>query len=251
MSPTILNRPFPVSFETAGAPNVLSFTIDFESPADDVARQGVVEVMTAFAKLGAVGALGGDSRDPGRSGLTVQVNEVTAQGARWVFRDVRIDAASVSVLLNMIHYVHLEDVPVKMVRVAWPGISGLPRPIALRFPALWPKLSFGLEMGELAGDFDIVVKLTEPQSDEVVKHIVDAMSAWLLATHRGAYADDSFNPSRSAVLLGPDVMEVSADRIIWFIDAMRCNESALDALLNVLEWVHQNIAPVSDVEVGP
>lgn len=74
---------------------------------------------------------------------------------------------------------------------------------------------------------------------------------WLLSTHRGAYADDVFDPSKSAVFLGPDVMDVSPMRIIWLIEIMRCNESALDGLINLLEWVHQRLARISHVEIGP
>ncbi len=69
-----------------------------------------------------------------------------AQDSHWVFREVRIDPASLYVLLNMIHYIHLEDIPVKMVRIAWPAISHLKDPLAIQFPDRWSQLSFRLNI---------------------------------------------------------------------------------------------------------
>jgi hypothetical protein len=123
--------------------------------------------------------------------------------------------------------------------------------MAIQFPEQWPQLSFRLDIGDLLDDIDVVIEFHEPQNDDVIERIVETMAVWLLATHRGAYADDAFDPSKSAVFLGPDVMDVSPNRIIWFIEIMRCNESALDGLLNLLEWVHQRVARISRVEMGP
>jgi hypothetical protein len=249
--PTKMDRPFPVYFETGGMQNMLDVMIDFQTPVSDDSKQGVLEVMKAFAKLGAIGGLAGTNCDPGQSGLFLETSQIIGQQSHWVFQDVRIDPASVFILLKMIHYVHMEDAPIAMVRITWPAVSELKHPAALRFPGRWTQLSFGLEIGDLLDDIDVDIKFSEHQENKVIERIVETMSVWLLATHRGAYADDAFDPSKTAVFLGPDVMDVSPGRIIWFIEIMRCNESALDGLLNLLEWVHQNVARISRVEIGP
>jgi hypothetical protein len=225
--------------------------IDYQTSADDNAKQGVQEVMTTFAKLGATGGLAGHICDPGQAGLNLKTNLITLQGGHWVFHDVRIDPASVFILLNMIHYIHLEEIPVKFARIVWPAITQLIDPMAIQFPERWSQLSFGLDIGDLLDDIDVVIEFEKSQDDELIEQIVETMSVWLLATHRGAYADDGFDPSKSAVFLGPDVMDVSPNHIIWFIEILRCNESALDGLLNLLEWVHQKMARISYVEMGP
>jgi hypothetical protein len=248
---TTMDRPFPVRFEVAGQAGRLEVSIEFQEVLDDVAKPRITEVMTTFARLGASGALAGRSHNPGQSSMTIGNSEFTAQRSSWVFEDARIDPASVCVLLNMIHYVHLEDAPVKIVRLAWPAIGRLKDPMAIQFPEQWPDLSFPLDDEDPTEDIDFVIELTRPQSPEVTEKIIDTMSVWLLASHRGAYADDSFDPSKSAVFLGPDVMDVSADRITWFIEVMRCSGSALDGLVNLLEWVHQRVAEISRVEIGP
>jgi hypothetical protein len=248
---TTMDRPFPVYFETTGTPNRLEVMIDFQAPVNDDAKQGMLEVMTTFAKLGAIGGLAGHNYDPGQTSLTLETSQIMSQGSHWVFQNVRIDPVSVFILLNMIHYIHMEDAPLTMVRIAWPAVSQLKDPMAIQFPERWPHLSFPVDIGNLLDDIDVDIKFNEPQENDVIQRIVETMSVWLLATHRGVYADDAFDPSESAVFLGPDVMDVSPDRIIWFIEIMRCNDSALDGLLNVLEWVHQRVARISRVEMGP
>ena len=131
------------------------------------------------------------------------------------------------ILLNMIHWVHLEVVRVQEVRLAWPAIQKVKDPLRIQFPGQWTQLSFPLDIGELLDDIDVEIKLGNTQASDVTAKIVDTMSIWLLASHRSAYADDFFNPSKSAIYLGPDVMDVSSDRIIWFIEIMRCDSSAL------------------------
>jgi len=246
-----MDRPFPVRFHTAGDVGRLEVSIDFQGLLDAVAKEGITEVMTTFGRLGASGALAGQSHNPGRSGLTIGNSRFTPHGGSWVFEDVRIDPASVGVLLNMIHYVHLEDAAVKAVTLSWPAIERLQNPMALQFPEQWADLSFQLDDEDPDDDVDVVIEFLRPQAPDVTETIVDTMSVWLLASHRGAYADDSFNPSKTAIYLGPDVMSVSPERIIWFIEIMRCNESALDGLVNLLEAAHQRVAEISRVEIGP
>jgi len=244
-------RPFPVDFGASRAPNTLEAWIGFQTAIGDKARIGVLEIMTTFAALGATGCLSGSNLNPGHASMKLDVEQLTNTSGYWLFQDVKIDPAGVCVLLNMIHWVHLEMVPVQHVCLRWPA-SGLPSdPLAIQFPALWPRLSFELEIGDLLDDIDLDINLQEPQKEEITSHIVKTMSMWLLATHRGAYADDSFDPSRSRVYLGPNVMNVGPRRIIWFIDTLRCNESALDGILNLLEWVGQKIARIQHVGLGP
>lgn len=246
-----IDRPFRVLFDTAGAAERLEIAIDFRSPIDDDAQLTVSEAMMAFAKLSASGALAGQSYDPGESGAILEDSQISPQRCQWIFGAVRIDPSSVCIVLNIIHYIYLQQVPVATARIAWPAIARLKNPMAVQFPQRWPGLSFQLEIGELLDDIDFAVEFAEPLNDEKSKSVVDAMSVWLLATHRGAYADDAFNPAKTAVFLGPDVMEVSPHRVIWFIEVMRCHEDALEGLVNLLERVHQRLARISRVEIGP
>lgn len=247
-----MERPFPVQFDGGGPPDVLEVSLEFQSAISDVGREkGIQEVMDAFGRLGARGALAGHSNNPADARMTLADTRLAAKEGYWLFQGALLDPTSICVLLNMIHYLHLEDAPVKRARIAWSGIRRLPNPMAIRFPSRWPALSFDLAIGDLLDDIDVIVRFRQPQDQATIQRVVDAMSVWLLATHRGAYADDSFDPSKTAVFLGPDVMNLSAERIIWFIEVFRCNESALDGLINLLEWVHQRVAPVTQVEVGP
>jgi hypothetical protein len=251
MAAALLPRPFPISFEATDAQGGLEIALDFAAPAGDEARRRVEEVLTSFGGLGAVGGFAGRDIDPGRSGLTLDEQRTGPWGAVWRYRDVRIDPASLFIAANMVHYIHLEDVPLRLARILCSDEVPPGRPNVVHFPELWRRPSFRLDFGDLLDDLDVVVRLQVPQTPDRLARIVDAMSAWLLATHRGAYADDSFDPSETAVFLGPDVMDVRPDCIVWYIDIMRCNENAVDGLLNVLEWAHQHVAAIASVEVGP
>lgn len=246
-----MNRPFLVDLDITGRQVELEAWVEFSSAVDDDAKDGLVEAMSTFAKLGAAGALSGAGLDPGQAGAILARRGFARREGHCTFQDVRIAPASICVLLNMLHWVHLEVKPVSKVRISWLAIGQLADPLAVQFPEQWPRPSFRLNIGGLLGNIDVNIEFDKPQSQESADSVVKAMSIWLLSSHRGAYADNDFDPSKSAIYLGPDVMEVSPDRIIWFIEVMRCNGSALYGLINLLEWVHQKIAPIRYVEIGP
>jgi hypothetical protein len=244
-------RPFTVEYEVLKVPELLEVTISFAAPTDLSIEKDVVEVLTAFGRLGQVGGLAGEDDNPVFTNLRLISSEFKPQTSRWIFGDVQIDQGSICILLNMIHYLHLEAAPIARVRIAWQNLRDIENPSALEFPGLWPRLSFQLEFGEMLDDIDFAIRFLKPENKDVLDIVVNTMAAWLLATHRGAYADDAFNPSDTAVFLGPDVMSISPNRIVWYIEVMRCNEDAFNGLINVLEWVHLNIAGIESVEVGP
>jgi hypothetical protein len=247
-----MQRPFHIHFEAVGPPDALEVVLDFQAAVSDTGKeQGIQEVMDSFARLTARGALAGDTTDPAEAAMVLADTRLAGQQGYWMFHEARFDPGGVCVLLNMIHYVHLEDTPVKAARIYSPRLRNISDLMAVRFPQRWPRLAFELEIGDLLDDVDVAVRFRHPQDELTIKRVVDTMAVWLLASHRGAYADDSFNPSKTAVLLGPDVMDLSSERIIWFIDVLRCNESALDGLINLLHWVHHKITPLSRVEIGP
>jgi|GEM_PF-5393035 len=246
-----LTRPFAVRVDTSGRADELDVWMDFEEPVGDPARVAVTEVMATFAALGATGGLSGASREPARGSITQGVRDLTKFAGHWVYENVLIDPAAFCVLLNMIHWVHVESIGIRELRVRWEPIGQLGNPMEIQFPGRWPRLSFALDIGDLIDDVDLDIEFEAPQAEEVTERVVEVMSRWLLASHRGAYGDESFDPPRSCIYLGPDVMDVSPERITWFIEVLRCSESALDGIANVLEWVHHKVAPIRRVEIGP
>jgi hypothetical protein len=230
---------------------MLEVWIDYQGLVGKEDQDGVLEALGTFAKLGAVGGLAGANVDPAQASISLATSDFAAQSSHLVYQHVHIDPASVFILLNMIHWIHLEVIPVKSVRLAWAAIRTMKNPMEIQFPGEWSRLSVPLEVGELLDDIDIDIEFDKPEPTDVTARVVDAMSMWLLASHRGAYADDAFNPSKTAIYLGPDVMNVSSNRIIWFIEILRCNASALDGLINLLEWVHRHVAPIRQVSIGP
>ncbi len=46
-------------------------------------------------------------------------------------------------------------------------------------------------------------------------------------------------------------MDVKPANVTWFVEIMRTDDDVLDSLLNVIEWVHHNVAAVRAVTLGP
>ncbi|WP_320231426.1 hypothetical protein [Mesorhizobium montanum] len=220
-------------------------------PPDDRALTGITDVWKAFQGLAECGGLSGETHDPGLARALVRTIDLRERTVSAAFRDVIIDPASLFVLANMLHWLHEKIIPLQRATILWPAHERVVRTDEPQFPDPWPRYSFELEIGELIDDIDLEIELTAPQPKAVTDQVVDALSAWLLATHRGGFANEMFKPEESIVFLGPDVMNVEADYVAWFIKIMRADESALDSLLNVLEWVHQNVAPIRSVSLGP
>ena len=117
--PLSIARPFSVSLDTSGSAASLEVWIDFERSVGDEAAVGVREVMTTFAALGSTGGLAGEQFDPAKTSMKLTASQLSNFAGHWIFEDVLIDPASSCILLNMIHWVHLEMVPVQQVRLAW------------------------------------------------------------------------------------------------------------------------------------
>lgn len=239
--------PFAVALDVPHSLDAIEVRVAFAAGvADDDARDAT-EVMAAYASLGAVGALSGLHLRPSQARLALSDVRIDGPQGRWSFTGADVDPCALFVLLNMLHWVHLEIAPLARATIAWPENrrpSDTQRPC---FPGACESLSFDCDFDDEGRAIDVTVDFAAPQPEPVVRQVVDAMSRWLLATHRGAYANAAFDPSNSLVAMGPDVMSLSADRVIWYLDQIRCDDAALDGLVNVLEFVSHRIAPIRRV----
>ncbi len=246
-----LSRPFDLQLELPRSLDEIEVRVEFGADVQGTARVASSEIMITFAALGASGALGGLETDPLRSHLHLADERISQRRGRWLFAGVEIDPRSLWILLNMIQWLHQKMVAVLRVVVAWPENRRPHDMEMLEYPELWQEPPFELEFGDMLGDIDLAIDFESAQPKAVTDRVVHMMSNWLLATHRGAYANDSFDPAESRVYLGPDVMTVTPSRVVWYIESMRCDEGALDGLLNLLVRVNHDVAAIRRVEVGP
>lgn len=246
-----MNRPFALSVLPNANRSELVVTLTLARSPDDRALIGIADVWKAFQGLAEYGGLAGETNDPGLARALARTTYLKERTASATFRDIAVDPASLFVLVNMLHWLHGKIIPLQGASISWPSNERVVRTDEPQFPGPWPRYSYELEIGDLTDDIDVEIELAAPQPKAVTDRVVDALSAWLLATHRGGFANEMFKPEESVVFLGPDVMNVEADYVAWFIEIMRADESALDSMLNVLEWVHQNVAPIRAVSLGP
>ncbi|MER8528443.1 MULTISPECIES: hypothetical protein [unclassified Mesorhizobium] len=246
-----MNRPFALSVLPNAHQRELVVNLVLARSPDDQALIGIADVLKAFQGLAECGGLAGETHNPGMARALVSTTELREKTVSATFRDIVVDPASLFILANMLHWLHEKKIPLQRVSVLWPANERVVSTDEPQFPGPWPRYSYDVEIGDLIDDIDLEIELTAPQPKAVTDRVVDALSAWLLATHRGGFANEMFKPEESVIFLGPDVMNVEADYIAWFIEIMRTDESALDSLLNLLEWVHQNVAPIRTVSLGP
>ena len=246
-----MNRPFSVQMMVSDRPGILELKLIFGEVVKDNAKVAVYEIMMAFESLGKYGALSGTTINPIATNIELENCDILETTGLWSFRLVKVDSASLCILLNMVHWLHLEIIPVKAVIVCWPPNNALTEPVELRYPGRWPNISYDINIGELISEIDLEIEFVNSQQQQTLDEIILVMSKWLLATHRGAYTDEDFGPSKSYILFSPDVMDVKPERIVWFFDVFTCHDGAWDGLFNLLEYVHNKIASIKGVQLLP
>ncbi|AZO71122.1 hypothetical protein [Mesorhizobium sp. M1D.F.Ca.ET.043.01.1.1] len=246
-----MKRPFALSAMPNSHRSELVVNLVLARSPDNQALTGIADIWRAFQGLAECGGLSGAMHDPGLARALVCTTDLKETTVRASFRDLVVDPAGLFVLANMLHWLHEKIIPLQRATILWPANERVVRTDEPQFPDPWPHYSFELEIGDLIDDIDLEIELMAPQPKAITDRVVDTLSDWLLATHRGGFANEMFKPAESIVFLGPDLMNIEADYVAWFIEAIRADESALDSLLNVLEWIHQNVAPIRSVSLGP
>jgi hypothetical protein len=247
---TSLSPHFALDLDGAAAPSEIRVEAAFARTADDQRQACVAQVFADLAGLGACGALSGKHLDPVLSSLVRRAPTLSDRGITQVFEKVRVDPGLFRCLLNVLEWAHDSVAPFSTVRVSWADLARLPSPGSLPFPARWPLLTYELRMDELDRRFDIEIEFREPQPDEMVLRVNQQLGLWATAVNRGAYAGEGMRPSDSCIFLTDDVMDTSEKSIVWYIDALRAHDAAIEGALNALERIHRTVAPLRMVTVS-
>jgi hypothetical protein len=221
------------------------------SPLGEEGAEMLKATVAKLVDLAQWGALCGDQIPPVASEMVLEGASWRPDRATWRFRDVRLDPATVCVVLNCLHSFHEDVRPIAEVKLSWGEVARLADPLAVQFPRPYPQVPFSLVVGDLeVQQFDIVVTLRQPQEASRVEEINDIMGVWVSGANLGAYAPRGLRPSQSGVDFTDEVDHLSADRIEWYIHALRCSEASLSGLVNLLQKVHYLVVPVAKVQIG-
>lgn len=124
-------------------------------------------------------------------------------------------------------------------------------------PGAWPKdnrftgrLPFAVEDERVhaASGFDIAIHTKGPQPEELMLRIEDAYGHWFSAVNLGCFASETYPPAECFVYPGDETV-IEADSIRLSIDRFLFESEGIDSLLSVLQWAHERIAEIAQVEI--
>lgn len=246
-----MDRPFPVRYSADEAAGCLACRLLFAADAGADAALAVDSAMQRFLELANAGALAGADVSPAECGIgSLRLRRIDG-GVMATFTDVRIDARSLSILVNMAHALHAKVLPLREVQVAWEAIARIADPRALAFPPAQASPPFSwVQDDDLGGVFDIVIDFGSAQDARGLWLATARTAAWMMAVASGAYGDDASPPQVQAIDFATEPMTWSQESLVWYFDRFASGSQALDGLLNVLVRLDGDGVAVAAVELS-
>jgi hypothetical protein len=245
-----VQRPFGTRYLAQASAGTLEARIHFQSVPDDEVIRVFAASMHTFVDLANAGALCGEQIAPGYSRIGHARQSHLDATLTWWLSEVVIDPRSVSVLVNIVHFLHNSVAPVSDLAVNWERLRSISDPDRVQFPGAAQPLPFAFSWDEELPAFDIVVDFSSPQGPVSVRQAVASVEAWFGAANLGAYGDDGSPPPINRIDMSPEVSTICEDAVVWYIDRFASTTSAIDGLLNVVSKMHQTIVPVQSLELS-
>lgn len=245
-----MQRPFGTRYLAEASAGALEARIHFQSVPDEKVIRTFAASMQGFVDLANAGALCGERIAPNYSRIGQARQSHFHAGLTWWFSDVAVDPRSVSVLVNMIHFLHESAAPVSDLTVNWERLGSISKPDSAQFPSVARPLPFAFSRDEELPTFDIVVDFSAPQQPVSIRQAAASVEAWIGAANLGAYGDDSSPPPVNRIVMAPEAFTSCEDALVWYIDRFASTTAAIDGLLNVVSKMHQTIVPVASLELS-
>lgn len=246
-----MKRPFQVLTDSLAPAGRLHLEITFARAAGEEQLRLVPIVLSEFGGLAVSGALSGDQIDPATSSLIAEPAFCTAESLTQIFRQVRIDAAALTCLLNTLEWTHHHVLPLSAVHISWAQIQNTLQRSTQNFPKQWQPPGYRFDISdEIDRRFNIEIEFDEKQSLELAERVNSHLGMWFTGINRGAYADNTVAPRDSLVFLTDDAVDTHEDGIVWFIDRLRANDAALDGFSNSVEKIHKTITRLRKVTIS-
>lgn len=245
-----MRRPFATRYSSTRAFGLLEVRIAFQSVPDAGALAAVNAVHRSFLALANAGAMCGEGIAPERSGIGGA--EVSRAGAvvTWTFSQVWIDPHSVTIVVNLVHYLHENVLAVAELYLDWEMTGRMADPSQVRFPSICASVPFDVSIAEDAAVFDIVLDFAGPQPPGRVEAAGDLVRAWFVAINLGAYGDESSPAPINRALFAPEPITVCDDALVWYLDRWASTPFALDGLVNVVCRIDRTCVPIVALEVS-
>lgn len=233
---------------TSGAPGRL--TLDVTAPVEADARAVLEYGLYAWSELGQCGGWGGDVLAPTsvRAELAGPALAAgTATRFTWDFKSLAIDPRSAAGLFNTIEFALRTGV--SRAYLQGTGSQEPAQQIARdELPPLWPRLTYSLDDDRTGPHVEAVVTFDEGADN--LEQAVEALQVWLDAGAVQTYRDPDVSSELGFLLPeGVEGWELDGNEATVFIEDTGALEGAWDALANVVQAVHQSVAPVRSVQI--
>jgi hypothetical protein len=246
------NLPFDFNYEAIPDKGKIDIYMDLECSVDESPYnlETLLSPLKVFANLANVGGFAGDKYQPSTSFMNLTDScKVSKKRLSWSLNYRNVDAKSINVLKNILHYAHLKISSIQAISIKASQemlnasyIDELP-PLFLPLP-----FTFEDERGIDETNLTIEIYLLERQSKVTITQVEDVFGHWFTAASNGAFSSNVYPPDLCKIYIGDETVYTD-DMLIIFIDKLIIdNESGLSCLLNALHWGHSHLASIKDVK---
>lgn len=233
---------------TVGAPGRL--TLDVDAPIDAESRVVLEFGLQAWSALGEAGGWGGDLLSPTAVNVDLTGPALAAATSTrfvWDFASLAVDPRSAVGLFNAIEFA----LPSTVRRAHLQGVGSADPKVRIvrdELPPLWPMLSYPLDDDRTTAHVEVVVTFAEGPGN--LDAALESLQAWLDAGAVQTYRDPEAGRDQGFILVdGVEGWSLDEHEASITLEDSGALEGAWDALENVLQAVHQSVAPLVSVEI--
>jgi hypothetical protein len=205
-------------------------------------REAMRLVLGDLLDLIQIGGLAGHVIPAGDSSATLDFLTAEEHRIQLALVNTHIDPAGLVVVRNVFSFMDREVVEVKHLRLGWDGA----------LPVDWLSRAH-LPVGYVAPPFDLDIELVRDAVDVEVYHSGDTDAAnelvrrfgtWFGVVSSGGYDPNPRHPPATSIALD-DAPDVVPGLVHFAIVEVRCDDAAFDALVNIVQRFHSEVARVS------
>jgi hypothetical protein len=240
----------PFGFEVRGdvaSGGPAKLTVMLQAPLIDEAFDQLRCAVAWFARLGELGGLGGARITPAHVRAQLASDEPDARSLHpsWSFDALRVDPAAMVILANLIY---ATGHGVRRVGLLAQGTDTQGDLEADAYPRQYPGIAFAIDDRRTDRNVQLSIEFIRDVADAVQPPLVETLQLWSLVGALGGFREPG-DLREQMDLIPEDDPEFVLDELSFVFRDNGMNDAAYAALLNVLERVSQQQAPIQQVSL--
>jgi hypothetical protein len=238
--------PLPIELVASDVSNELMVFVDC-SDLNSAAIPALRNSVHAWYNVGRVGGMSGEEIPPWRSGLFLQ-NKEPSLGQRIVFRfrEVSVDPRSLSILENVIQFVHQTENGLEKVKIVTDLVLEYQK-LRNEYPPVYEPIPFTFNYNATDRRVFVEIEFMEDESEELMDELCILISNWGKLCAVCGYANPDVTLLEGYIVL--DDIDRFSDMLVLSMQRKRPSEFAFDALVNMLNVVHRRGIKLLEVRV--